>query len=316
MRSAQGDLEGLDRKAAKLKGGLGSLVPGMFAVGVALGGMAVAAKGAWSALEGDAALLETQGKFDRLSESIGTTGAALRNDLGEGIGLLMTQAEQMGLATDLMSLGLAKTHEEAVRLSTVAGKLGMDMNQLVLTLTNQTTMRFDSLGVQVDGFAEKVAGLEAAGMSADEAFKWAFIEQAESQIKLVGDKADTTAGQLDMLKNAALDAWEQFQADFATAVVSEFGDIEEAANRLATDLSIVAGALANVISMGAGIIGAAGDTSALYAFAELATDVQKQQYSDLNFAGDQRGALDFVNNVMADLRAVISPNPSLLQFFL
>ena len=77
--------------------------------------------------------------------------------------------EAMALAADLLALGLAKNSDEAVRLAKVQSGLGMDMNQLVL-LTNQTTMRFDALGVSVDGFDEKVKQLKATGMSTNEAF--------------------------------------------------------------------------------------------------------------------------------------------------
>jgi hypothetical protein len=94
----------------------------------------------------------TQKKFDRLSESIGTTADVLMNDLKRATGGLVSDMELMESATNFMTLGLVKTHDEAVRLTSVAGQLGMNMNQLVLTLTNQTTMRFDALGVAVDGF--------------------------------------------------------------------------------------------------------------------------------------------------------------------
>jgi hypothetical protein len=104
--------------------------------------------------------------------------------------------ELMASAGDFMALGLAKTSDEVVRLTRVAGALGMDMNQLVLTLTNQTTMRFDALGVSVDGFDEKVAALKKTGLSASQAFNEAFLQQAEEQIGRIGDKANTTSGQV------------------------------------------------------------------------------------------------------------------------
>lgn len=133
-------------------------------------------------------------KFDRLAESIGTTGDALMRDLKSATRGLVADSVLVASAGDLMALGLAKTHEEAVRLTKVAGALGMNMNQLVLTLTNQTTMRFDALGVSVDGFKEKVKELEEAGYDANEAFKMAFLAQAEEQLALVGDIADQDAG--------------------------------------------------------------------------------------------------------------------------
>jgi hypothetical protein len=43
-----------------------------------------------------------------------------------------------------------------VRLSGVAAQLGMDVGEMTLALTNQTTRRFDQLGVSVDGFDERL----------------------------------------------------------------------------------------------------------------------------------------------------------------
>ena len=57
-------------------------------------------------------------------------------------------------------------------------------------------MRFDALGISVDGFDEKVKALEETGLSASEAFNEAFLQQAEEQIKKVGDVANTSEGHL------------------------------------------------------------------------------------------------------------------------
>jgi hypothetical protein len=140
-----------------------------------------------------AELLYLQDRFDRLSGSIGTTSDRLMGDLKAATQGLVADADLVASAGDLMALGLAKSREEVVRLTTVAGALGMDMNQLVLTLTNQTTMRFDALGVSVDGFDEKVEKLKKTGLSAGEAFKEAFLQQAEEQLERVGNKADSAA---------------------------------------------------------------------------------------------------------------------------
>lgn len=143
----------------------------------------------------EGAMLElTRGKFDRLAESIGTTSDALLGDLKTATGGINSDMELIASTTDMVALGLANTHDEAVRLAAVSGGLNMDMNQLVLTLTNMTTMRFDALGVRVDGFKDKVKKLEEAGYSADAAFKEAFLQQAEAQLLLVGNAADTAAG--------------------------------------------------------------------------------------------------------------------------
>jgi hypothetical protein len=142
---------------------------------------------------------------------------------------------------------LANDHDEAVRLTNVASQLGFDMNQLVLTLTNMTTMRFDALGVQVTGFQRKVEGLTEAGHSAEDAFRLAFLEQAEEQIERIGSIADTTAGKiniiesawkdlLDTLKLGTIDALGPLIDELASATIAG-GD----AARAASDFSKAAG---------------------------------------------------------------------------
>jgi len=186
-KKMEGGLTGVKNKFDEFKS---SLLPAAAIVG----GFGLALKKTYDMAKEGAALEFAQGKFERLAESIGTTSDVLLGDLKKATRGTVSDMTLMGSAGDFMALGLAKSREEVVRLTRVAGALGMDMNQLVLTLTNQTTMRFDALGVSVDGFDEKVAALKATGMDANKAFTEAFLRQAEEQITKVGDKADTTAG--------------------------------------------------------------------------------------------------------------------------
>ncbi|MEW6650581.1 MAG: hypothetical protein AB1453_10380, partial [Chloroflexota bacterium] len=94
-------------------------------------------------------------KFDRLSNQTGSTSEAMIREMRRATNSLVSDAQLISSATDFMSLGLAKSQDEVVRLTRVAGALNMNMNQLVLTLTNMTTMRFDALGLSVDGFDAK-----------------------------------------------------------------------------------------------------------------------------------------------------------------
>ena len=55
----------------------------------------------------------TETRFDRLAKSIGTTSHALSRDLDDALGGTLSKMDAMALATDMMSLGLAKTEEEA-----------------------------------------------------------------------------------------------------------------------------------------------------------------------------------------------------------
>jgi len=158
------------------------------------------------------------GKFDRLSLAAGTTSDVLLNDLRKATQGTRSDMELMASAGDFMSLGLAKTSDEVIRLTTVAGALNMDMNQLVLTLANQTTMRFDQLGVSVDGFKEKVKALEDAGLSANDAFTEAFLQQAEEQVRKVGNAADASIGGFMQMEAAIKNLGDAIKNDFADSM--------------------------------------------------------------------------------------------------
>jgi hypothetical protein len=215
-----------------------------------------AIKVAYAAASEGAAIEYAAIKFDRLSQSIGTTSELLLGDLKSATRGMMSDAQLMGSAGDLMALGLAKSHDEAVRLTNVAGALGMNMNQLVLTLTNQTTMRFDSLGVSVDGFAEKVKALEDAGMSANDAFKEAFLQQAEGQIAKVGSIAETSAGKLMMMESAFANLGDAIKLQLATTfaefapVITELGDSMTENIRVGQDYKDTMNAIQNLMKTG------------------------------------------------------------------
>ena len=193
---------------------------------------------AYAAAKEGAAMEYAAVKFDNLSRSIGTTSDLLLGDLKSATRGMMSDAQLMGSAGDLMALGLAKSHDEAVRLTNVAGALGMNMNQLVLTLTNQTTMRFDALGVSVDGFKEKVKGLEEAGMSANDAFKEAFLQQAEDQIARVGSIAETSAGKLKMMESAFANLGDAIKLQLATTFAGLAPVMTEIADSITENITV------------------------------------------------------------------------------
>ena len=187
-----------------IKEGSADIQKGLLQATAMAGGFALALKKVYDITKQGAQLELAAIRFDRLATSIGTTGEALRTDLAGATQGLMTDAEQIALAGDLMSLGLAKTHDQAVRLTSVASQLGMNMNQLTLTLANQTTMRFDALGVSVDGFKEVLKETTEAGGD----FTDAFLVQAENQIEKVGSILDTTAGQIQGYETYWKNLWE------------------------------------------------------------------------------------------------------------
>lgn len=197
-------------------------------------GAALALKKLYETAREGAEIEYTAIKFERLSNSIGTTSDALLGKLREATRGTISDMEAMGLASDLLSLGLAKNADEAVRLARVQSGLSMDMNQLVLTLTNQTTMRFDQLGVSVDGFKEKVAALEAQGYSTNDAFKEAFLQQAEAQLEKVGNAADENIGafkRLEAQMKNNIDSAKVLSSEALAPVIRYLADSTEKINR-------------------------------------------------------------------------------------
>ena len=240
LNKASGDLNKVKQDIQGIKGageessnaveGFGGALNGLVGKAALVTGAVVAVSAAMkevyeSAREG-AELDYARDKFDALAESIGSTSTALLVDLRDATSGLVSDAELIEGAGQMMALGLAKTHDEAVRLATVAGELDMNMNQLVLTLTNQTTMRFDTLGVSVAGFDEKLQALKDTGMDVQSAFTEAFLQQAEEQIGRIGSVAESAVGGFKMMesgiKNLA-DAAKANLLDVAAPAIEKIG---------------------------------------------------------------------------------------------
>jgi hypothetical protein len=218
--------QALEKQAASAKkseSGLKSLVKSYTDVMNIVRNVAQVMKKAWEFAREGAELDYATIKFDRLAMSIDTTSDAMLKKLKAATLGTRSDMELMATAADFVGLGLAKTEDQVVRLSTVSAALGMDMNQLVLTLANQTTMRFDQLGVSIDGFDEKVKKLEESGLSASEAFTEAFLQQAEEQVDKVGNAADTTVGSFQRLE-AAVENWTDAMKTATAQATAGFAD--------------------------------------------------------------------------------------------
>lgn len=180
---------------------------------------------AWQEMERGADLSATQDKFERLAESIGSTGDALRTRLQDATNGMMSNAELMASATDIMSLGLGKTEDQTVRLASVVGKLGWDMQQVVLTMANNSKMRLDALGLSVEDVNARVAKLRETGMSLDDAFDLAVIEAGEAKIGLLGDSSERAAGQIDILKASVKNVQDEFARGMAEGFAQALRDV-------------------------------------------------------------------------------------------
>jgi len=160
-----------------------------FAIGAAAGVMfgATRAVGAlYGGLREGAVLQTTADRFEKLAAQINSTGDALLGKLREATKGMISDAELMASASGIVSLRLADNEEQVVRLATVVGTLGWDMQQVILTFANLSTMRLDALGLSVDEVKAKQKELMDQGMSTAAAFKEAVIQAGEARLDVGG----------------------------------------------------------------------------------------------------------------------------------
>lgn len=182
-------------------GKLGKVAAGVGLVGAAaLGGIAVGA----AKLALDAAKLEpTKVTFDNLSKSIGSTADAMLKKLRPAAMGVVSDADLMQAANKLMAMGLAETEDEAAKLTEMATTLGMAMGEdattsmenFALMMANQSIPRLDSFGISSGKVRERIAELmeETEGLTREQAFNQAVMEQGAEAMERVGDIGGTSA---------------------------------------------------------------------------------------------------------------------------
>jgi len=157
-------------------------------------------------------------KFDNLAGSIGATGSKLLSDLRTASRGVKSDFELMGLASNLMAMRLAKTPEDVVRLTAVAGAMNMDMSQLTMTLTNMSKLRLDQLGLSVEGVTTRFEALKkAGGMTEQEAWFQAVVGAGEEAIGVMGHIADTDAGTWARMSANQKTYWDNIKRDTSSA---------------------------------------------------------------------------------------------------
>jgi hypothetical protein len=189
-------------------------------------------KMAYDALKQGAELEAARGRFENLTRTINTTGDALLGKLREATKGMVSDAELISGASDIISLGLAKNEGDTVRLATAVSTLGLDMQQVILTFANNSKARLDSLGLSVEGVTQKAAELEAQGFVGD-AFDEAVLIGLEQKMQLLGDASQTTAGKLAILESNWANLTNSMKEGLAAAVepavtllvgLGEYGD--------------------------------------------------------------------------------------------
>lgn len=169
-----------------------------------------------------------EGRFGSLAGTIGTTSTALMYDLRAATRGMMSDSELMRGATDLMALGLVSTREEAVRLTSVVGSLGWNMDQLTLSITNETTRRLDTLGLSVESVKNRYEELKDSGIEGQRAMMLAITEAGEAMIELGGHVADSPLGSWKSLESSRSTFFDNLKKDLADGMSwwAEFWDAQ------------------------------------------------------------------------------------------
>ena len=220
VKKAEKDLGGLNKGVEKAQANWKKLAGGAGLAGIAIAGMGIAAKQAFAELERGAELSANAQKFDNLTQSIGSTSDAMLGRMNAASKNMVSNADLISGATTIMQGKLAKTEDSVVRMSAVTGALGWDMGVLAQTINNQSILRLDNLGLAVEDVIPRFKELKET-MGDKEAFGLAVIEAGEASLELMGDRSETTAGQIDQMKKAYTDARDAFSIGFAEGAAEE-----------------------------------------------------------------------------------------------
>jgi hypothetical protein len=262
------------------------MATGLAVASAAFVGVGLAAQQAYATLRAGAELQTTTERFGKLAASIGTTADVMLGKLREATKGMISDAELMASASGIVSLKLADNEEQVVRLATVVGTLGWDMQQVILTFANLSTMRLDALGLSVDEVKQKQKELMDQGMSAAAAFKEAVIQAGEARLDVGGV---SEAEQAFKQAEAAVTNFKNAILESTIATLSQAGAFESLAAtansiQLATDFR---GELAALREEGAittvewlGLLNTLSQSGAAAAEVELAGIIMRDSLTD------------------------------------
>ena len=266
----------LDDIEQKARGGLGllNLQAGISLVGQGLSALQGIATTTFSALSEGAALSDARGDFADLSTEINTTADALEGRLRQATGGLITDAQLISDASNLMALNLGLTEDELVDFAGVAAELDWNMEALADTLNTGATRGLKEMGLSISDVKGRMAELEEQGIATDKAFRMAILEVAEEKIGRVGRKSEEAAGQLQIMEVAIQNAGTAFKEAFAESVADRLEVAAGGAMALGDNLNYAAEGAAKLVAIPIGgfldSLSAAGQVSAM---GELATQV-------------------------------------------
>lgn len=190
---------------------------------VALGAAGAVFKTAFDMAEAGAQIRLAQERFENLAASIGASSAEILAGITDVTGGMLTQAQAIESANQIINLGLADTGQEVVDLAGLVANLGWDMQTVIMTFANDSKMRLDALGLSVTDVEARMKKFQAAGHSASEAFDLAVIDAGQAKLELLGSAADSSAGSWARFRVQVAEITDSFKtmlADGLTPVVS------------------------------------------------------------------------------------------------
>ena len=190
----------------------------------------------------------TAATFDTL---IGGDATDALKDLRAATRGTVSDMELMAATSQLLVMGIAETKTEAVEMTEVASQLAMAMGRDVTTamndwammMANQSIPRLDTFGISSGKVRVRIIELMEAtkGLTREQAFSIAVMEEAEGALQRVGEQGDDAAGNIDK----ATSSWENLKSSFGeTLVAGGTGDtlswITEQTNALADHFAKIA----------------------------------------------------------------------------
>lgn len=147
--------------------------------------------------------------FERLVEVTGTALPDAMDQLRYSTRGMVSDTDLMQSTNKFLAMGLADTAEEAAKLSEIATQLGTAMGEdatasmenFALMMANQSIPRLDSFGISSGKVSARIEELQDAteGMTREEAFGIAVMEQAEVAMKRVGEQGASTGASLNRI---------------------------------------------------------------------------------------------------------------------
>ncbi|MHB9139335.1 MAG: hypothetical protein ACYC4Q_08030 [Victivallaceae bacterium] len=158
----------------------------------------------------DAAKVDrTRKTWDNLAKSYGEAGGNIES-LREATRGMVNDADLMYSSSKLMSMGLAKSNDEAAHLLEISTQLGSAMGvdattaaeDFALMLANQSIPRLDTFGISSGVVRQRIEEMMAAdvNLTREQAFLNAVLEEAEKTLAKVGEQGTGAAADMARLE--------------------------------------------------------------------------------------------------------------------